>query len=282
MHYAHNESNPLSLLPCRSFLFVPGNRPDRFEKAQRSGAHQIIIDLEDAVAPADKAAARDNVANWEGRDAIIVRINGLDTPWFGDDVKMARESGIGWVMAPKAEPQVIETLGERLDRKTSLTALIETVEGFVNIDEISRKNRVKQLAFGNLDFSLDAGIREENRELDPVRLALVLASRRAKLAAPIDGVTPDWSNADLCREDVKRARSLGFGGKLCIHPSQVVIANEGFLSSPKELEWARRILEAVRLSGDGVTAVDGKMVDRPVIARANIILAEHGLATEIK
>jgi citrate lyase subunit beta/citryl-CoA lyase len=265
------------LSPSRSFLFVPGNRPDRFDKARRSGAHEVIVDLEDAVAPEEKDGARAHVANWERRNETIVRINGCDSPWFNADMQMIGEQGVARVMLPKAEPAAVEMLAGGLEH-CSIIALIETAAGYLNIRDVTRNNAVKQLAFGHLDFGMDIGAIEGDRELDPVRLGLVLESRRAGLAAPIEGVTPDWSDAGAFAQAVRRARSIGFGAKLCIHPNQVRLVNDGFLPTAEELAWAQRVLKAIEAGGSGAIAVDGKMVDLPIAARARAIVAGAALA----
>jgi citrate lyase subunit beta / citryl-CoA lyase len=261
----------------RSFLFVPGNRPDRFDKARRSGAHQVILDLEDAVAPEDKDSARAHVAHWAGRSDAIVRINGFESPWFEPDVEMIREQGAAAVMLPKAEPAAIEILARQLGQR-SVIALIETAAGYLDVKNISDNNIVAQLAFGHLDFGMDTGVVETDRELDPVRLGLVLESRRVGLPAPIEGVTPDWLDVDAFAEAVRRARSMGFGGKLCIHPSQVKFVNEGFLPTPQELAWAQRVIKAIETSGSSAIGVDGRMVDGPIAAHARAIVAAAALA----
>jgi citrate lyase subunit beta / citryl-CoA lyase len=262
----------------RSYLFVPGNRPDRFDKARRSGAHRVILDLEDAVAPEEKDSARAHVARWDGRSDAIVRINGFDSPWFEPDVQMIREQGVATVMLPKAESKAIEILARELGQRSFVVALIETAAGYFNVQNITTNSVTAQLAFGHLDFGMDAGVIETDRELDPVRLGLVLESRRAGLPAPIEGVTPDWLDVDAFAQAVRRARSMGFGGKLCIHPSQVKLVNEGFLPSAEELAWARRVIDAIEASGSGAIAVDGKMVDGPIAARARAIVAGATLA----
>jgi len=255
----------------RSFLFVPASRADRFEKAVRSGAHQVIIDLEDAVAAEDKEAARRHVAQWERRTAAIVRINGVDSPFFAADVEMVRRSGVIRLMLPKAEPSALDRLAALIGGHCQIVALVETVEGYAQLRAVSKSPLVSQLAFGNLDFGLDAGVTEASRELDPVRLQIVLESRLAGLPAPIDGVTPSWSDEEAFRAEANRAKALGFAAKLCIHPTQVQLVNEAFLPAAEEIEWARRVMQATAKSG-GAVALDGKMIDAPVIRRANAIL----------
>jgi citrate lyase subunit beta / citryl-CoA lyase len=255
----------------RSFLFIPATRPERFEKAAHSGAHRVIIDLEDGVAPEDKAAARRNAASWQGRTSAIVRVNAVETPFFASDLEMVCENGINLLMLPKADLMALEQLASQLNGRCDVIALIETVAGYADLRSICKSPIVSQLAFGNLDFGIDAGVTEMSRELDPVRLQIVLESRRARLPPPVDGVTTSWSDPVAFSGDVARAKALGFAGKLCIHPIQVKLVNEAFLPTAEEIRWARRVMEAVAGKG-GAVALDGKMIDAPVIRRAEGIL----------
>lgn len=256
----------------RSFLFVPANRPDRFEKASRSGAHRVIIDLEDAVAPEDKDAARVHVAQWEGRSTAIVRINGADSPWFAADMAMVAGSGVTMLMVPKADPAALDLAAGYLGKGCRAIALIETVVGYANLRTMGKMAIVSQLAFGNLDFGVDAGVTELAGELDPVRLQIVLESRLAGLPAPIEGVTTGWSDTEAFSAEVQRSKALGFGAKLCIHPAQVGPVNDAFLPSDEEVAWAQRVMDATP-GRSGAIALDGKMIDGPVIDRARAILA---------
>lgn len=268
MHYMKANAMPVS----RSFLFVPGNRPDRFDKAAGVGAHDVILDLEDAVHPDAKEAARAKIAGWTGRNAALVRINGLETPWFDEDIAFARKEGLRRLMVPKAEPDVVRKVRAALGDDVDIVALIETVDGLFALRDLCAGRGRLRLAFGNLDFSLDAGITETERELDPVRLQLALESRHAGLPAPIDGVFTGISDPVGLAAQVRRAKALGLGGKLCIHPSQVAVVNAGWQPAPEELDWARRVIGAVEAGGSGVISLDGKMVDRPVVERAREIL----------
>jgi citrate lyase subunit beta/citryl-CoA lyase len=256
----------------RSFLFVPANRPDRFEKAVRSGAHRVIIDLEDAVAPEDKDGARAHIAQWEGRCTAIVRINGADSPWFAADMAMVAGSGVTMLMVPKADPAALDLAAGYLGQGCRAIALIETVTGYANLRTIGKIPVVAQLAFGNLDFGVDAGVTELARELDPVRLQIVLESRLAGLPAPIEGVTTAWSDTEAFSAEVRRSNALGFGAKLCIHPAQVGLVNDAFLPTAEEVAWAQRVMDATA-GRSGAIALDGKMIDGPVIDRARVILA---------
>ncbi len=256
----------------RSFLFVPGNRADRFEKAAQSGADEIILDLEDAVEPDSKAAARDAIGSWAGRTQAVVRINARESAWFQADLAFVQAAGMVKVMVPKADPQVLAQVAAALGPEVEILALIETVAGFMRVREIAQGGFAGRLAFGNLDFGVDAGITETAGELDAMRLQLVLESRFANLPPPIDGVFITLSDPALLASHVARAKALGLGGKLCIHPAQVAPVNTGFSPSDAELAWARRILAAVETAGSGAISVDGKMVDRPVAERARAIL----------
>ncbi len=260
----------------RSLLFVPGDRPERFGKALATGADLVVIDLEDAVLPEAKAAARDHIANWlaeEGTAKIAVRINGTDTGWNSDDLALVVSSPrIAAVMLPKAEKKTtVEAVASRLQRGQQLIALVETPGGYVDRLEIARARGVSRIAFGSVDFCAETGIGTMGDELNPIRTELVIACAAAGLPAPIEGVTLQVKDPEILAQDVARARRLGFGGKLCIHPSQVVAVNDGFSPSSEELDWARRVLDAA--SVQGAVVVDGKLVDKPVINRARQLLA---------
>jgi citrate lyase subunit beta/citryl-CoA lyase len=258
----------------RSYLFVPGHRPDRFAKAASSGAHRIILDLEDAVGPDDKETARQQVVQWfaQGGDGLV-RINSLDTPWFEADLAAAASFPQMHLMIPKADPQSLSKVVQVLPDR-SLIGLVESVEGLVGIHAVASSPGVARLAFGNLDFGTDARIPGTGSVLDPARFQVAIASRHAGLPPPIDGVTVSLHDDSDLAADVARARDLGFTAKLCIHPRQVERVNAGFAPSQEEAEWAKRILRAIEESAGAVVQVDGKMVDRPVLERARAILAE--------
>lgn len=261
----------------RAWLFVPGHRPDRFDKALAAGADRVIVDLEDAVAPGDKAAARAAVARWLASTSarVAVRLNAADTAWFGDDLALVDLPAVAAVVLPKAEdPALLAMLAARRQRLV-LVPLIESAAGIAAARAIAAVPGVERLAFGHLDFQVDLGLRNASEdELLPFRCEIVLASRLARIAAPLDGVTAAIDDAEVLAADVARARRLGFGGKLCIHPKQVHGVRSGFAPAEAELAWARRVLAAAQQAGGAAIAVDGKMVDRPVILRAEAILRE--------
>ncbi len=266
------------LQPARSLLFVPGSRPDRFEKALAAGANAVIIDLEDAVAPADKERAREDVSAWLApHRAVMVRINGADTAWFGDDLALCRRPGVAAVMLPKAE-RAEDIAALRGAGAATVLPLIESAAGMAALATIAAAPGVQRLVFGSIDFQVDLGMRDAlEDELLFFRSQLVLTSRLAGLQAPVDGVSTAIDDADQLRDDVLRARRLGFGGKLCIHPRQVASVNRHFAPSAAERAWAQRVLDAAAASGGAAIAVDGKMVDKPVILRAQAIRDDrHG------
>ncbi len=250
----------------RSYLFVPGNRPDRFAKAYASKADAVIIDLEDAVPPAEREAARAHVANWLSPDhPVLIRITGAR-----EDYALCERPGVAGVVLPKAER--IEDLAAI--PHAHLFPIIETARGFWNLSALAHAPHVERLMFGHIDFQLDLGIQGEGEELLYFRSQLVLVSRIAGLQPPVDGITTAFNSPDPVRADTQRARRLGFGGKLCIHPSQVPIVNECFGPTPEEIAWAKRVVEATANTNGEAISLDGEMIDRPVIARARSILAQ--------
>lgn len=262
-------------LAPRTYLFVPGDRPERFAKAVASGADQIILDLEDAVSPPAKVAARDQVAlALNGNRDFVVRVNAPDSDWFEDDLAMCREGRPAAVLVPKAEdPALMRDVVARLGGNIAVLALIETARGVRQVDGIAAVSGVERLVFGSIDLQLDLGMDGED-ELNVFRVQLVVASRLADIAAPVDGVTTALDDATQLTADTARARRLGFGGKLCIHPRQVALVNEGFTPGAAEIQWAHRVVAAAAAAPGGAAALDGKMLDKPVIARAERLLAQ--------
>ena len=277
---------PLAL--ARTFLFVPADRPERHARALATGAGGVIVDLEDAVAPERKAAAREALATSfaalpaADRQRLLIRINASGTPWHEADraaaAGLVAQGLIAGVVLPKAEhADDLRRLAEAVGSTAWLVPLVESAAGLAAVDELAAAPQVLRLAFGNLDFQADLGLacQADEAELVPVRLALLLASRRAGLPAPIDGVTPDWRDAQRLAADTARARRGGFGAKLCIHPDQVAPVHAALGPSADELAWARRVMAAMHAAGGGVVSLDGRMVDAPVVR-----LAERWLALD--
>jgi len=258
----------------RSYLFVPGDRKERIAKARASGADAVIVDLEDAVAPANKGVARAAVTGaLDAAQSLVLRINGADTDWFGDDARLAAHPGVAAVMLPKAvSAEAVEALRAASGGKPVL-ALVESAAGMANLAKLAATAGVARLVFGSIDFQLDLDIADDDLALLPFRMQIVLASRLANLPPPVDGVTTALDDSARIEGEARRARSLGFGAKLCIHPRQVAIVNAAFSPSAAELAWAQRVVDAAAAADGAAVAVDGKMVDAPVLARARRLLA---------
>jgi citrate lyase subunit beta / citryl-CoA lyase len=266
---------PMNSLAPRSYLFVPGNRPDRYAKAIAAGADAAIVDLEDAVPAQDKSAARAALAAWLSPEhPVLIRVNGAESQWFREDLALCKAPGVAGVLLPKAERvEDVGAIAEHSAATTPILALIETARGFWNAQALAQAPKVRRFVFGSIDFQLDLGIQGEEEELLYFRSQLVLVSRIAGLEPPVDGVTTAIDDVERIRRETLRAKRLGFGAKLCIHPRQVNVVNECFEPSAEEETWARRIIEAAEAVHGAAVSVDGKMVDRPVIARAEAILA---------
>ncbi|ODU72360.1 MAG: aldolase [Lautropia sp. SCN 66-9] len=259
---------------ARSYLFVPGDRPERFDKAWSAPADDIIIDLEDAVPPPRKAAARDAIAGWLcAARPVWLRLNSGDSEWFGDDLALLARHGIAGVMLPKAEAIAPALAALCEQHGLPIIALVETALGLRRAEQLAAAPNVVRLAFGSLDFQVDLGIEGDDDGLLFFRSQLVLASRLGGLAAPIDGVTPAVDDAAALRADTHRSRRLGFGAKLCIHPRQIDEVHRVFSPSGDERAWAQRVQQAMRDSNGAAVALDGKMIDRPVLLKAERILA---------
>lgn len=259
----------------RSYLFVPGDRPERFDKALASGAHGVILDLEDAVQPERKPQAREAVRGWlaQAQLPVWVRINPADTAWHADDCALLESPRVRGLMVPKAQDVAgLATLASRLRDDQWLIPLVETVAGWFDAQAIARVPRVLRLAFGSVDFMSDSGIQGEGDEMNSVRTQLVLVSRLAGIGAPIDGVSVAIDDADQLDQDVRRSRRFGFGAKLCIHPSQIAPIHAALRPTEQAIDWARRAL-AAEAASPGAARLDGRMVDRPVVLQAQRTLA---------
>lgn len=257
---------------ARTWLFVPGNRPDRFVKAATSGADQVILDLEDAVDGSAKETARNEVSGWlRAGGRAWVRVNAIDTAQWPDDLAALDGSGALGVVVPKAEVNAIEETAGRTP--LGLLALVETARGLREVYDIAAHPQVEAVAFGSVDYALDLGATAP-AALDHARHALVVAARAAGLPTIIEGVSPEISDPEAVRRDTVHARALGFTGKLCIHPAQVTPVHDGLSPTEDEREWAKRVLAAAAAlppEHAGAFRVGGHMVDRPVLLRAQRI-----------
>ncbi len=263
------------------FLFVPGDRPERFGKALAAGADAVIVDLEDAVALAQKGEARAKIAaGWPAQGRLLLRINPRTTPFQADDLALARTLRLDGIVLPKAETaDDVATVRAALP-EVPVVALVESALGLANARALAAADGVARLAFGSIDYCADLGSAHTREALLMARSELVLASRLGGRAGPVDGVTTAVAHAELAQDDAAYGAQLGFAGKLCIHPNQVAPVLAGFAPAAEEVAWAQRIMSAMA-AGGGAVQVDGAMVDAPVRARAESILRRANDASEV-
>ena len=269
-------SAPGGALP-RTYLFVPGDRPERFAKALASGADAVVLDLEDAVLPAAKAAARAAVGQFlaDSADAarLVVRINDEAAPGFADDLAMLAQRGAAAVMLPKAERVATIVRLREACPSVVVLPLVETARGVLDAELLAGAPGVQRLVFGTIDFALDLDLGSDPLALDYAASRLALASRAAGIGAPVAGVTTAIDDETLLLAELARARTHGFGAKLCIHPKQVAPLHAALRPSDAELAWAQRVLAAAAAAGGGAVQLDGRMVDKPVVERARRLVA---------
>jgi len=267
-----------------NFLFVPGTRPERFTKALDSGASGVVLDLEDAVPEEEKVSARDAIrAAWssfssEQKRRLVIRTNSPGTQFYSADLILAQELQVACLLIPKSESRDQINGAALILPNTAIIPMIETAIGLDQLKEIANSNQVIRLALGNLDLQVDLGMicdRHET-ELQTARYQIVLASRLAQIAPPIDGVTPSTDDIERITDDAERAKRMGFGGKLCIHPKQVSVVKQAFTPTEEEISWAKRVIEADLASKGGAIKLDGRMIDRPVVLLAQRTMAIAG------
>ena len=262
----------------RSYLFVPADRPERFGKALASGADRVIVDLEDAVKPDGKAAARQGlVAAGFDWNRIVLRVNDAASSFWADDWAAVAALPVAAVLVPKAEdPATIAEAVAGAGRAIEVIPQIETVRGVVNLAGLLAAPGVKRVAFGHLDYAVDLGAAPDWEPMLYTRSTLVLQSRIAGRDAPIDSVTPNFSDDAGLASETEAARKLGFGAKLLIHPRQVATVRRVFAPSEADVDWARRVIAALETaSAGGAVTVDGRMIDKPVADAARRVLAQH-------
>lgn len=263
----------LAALDARSMLFVPGSRADRFDKALGSGADLVIVDLEDAVAADGKDGARGAALGWEGLSGAALRVNALGTPWHDADLAAVAAAATppAAVMLPKADAASVAEVAYVLPPDVELIALVESARGIRDAYDLAGNERVGRLVFGSVDYALDVGVTsrtESEDELLYARSVLVTASRAAGIAAPVDGVTLALEDSERVEREARRARDLGFSGKLCIHPAQVEPVHLAFRPSEADLAWAARVVAAAGESGGAAVRFEGEVMDAPRLAQA--------------
>ena len=259
---------------ARSLLFAPGSDERKLANALASEADLVVADLEDAVAPAEKPAAREVVARVAPK---VVRVNGTDTEWFADDLALVAGMELDAVVLPKATPEAVAALSPW---GPPVIAIVETAQGLRLAYETASAERVSALILGAVDLGAELGLepRADGLEILHARSRVVVDSAAAGIRAPFDIVHLEIEDDSGLEQQAAFARSLGFRGKVCIHPQQVPIVNRTFLPSGQEVAWARRVVEAFEASREGVLAVNGEMIDLPVVERARRILQEGSSA----
>ncbi|WP_264212025.1 HpcH/HpaI aldolase/citrate lyase family protein [Leisingera thetidis] len=262
---------------ARSFLFVPGDRPERFAKAAQSGAHAMIMDLEDAVADAAKAEARRNIRAYLDESHpqnILVRINNAENRGFAADLDVAQHEGLAGVILPKANHAQVADLARHLSRP--VWPLIETAQGVSEAAAIAGLPNCGRMLLGTIDLSQEMGLDMEHpggqAMLDHARYQLVSAACRAGRPAPIDGVFPSLEDAQGLKAAAKHAAAIGMSGMMCIHPRQIEAIHAAFFPTDTEIEWAGAVLAASQTEKSSFR-FRGQMVDKPVLARATTILS---------
>lgn len=267
-----------------SYLFVPASRPERFAKALASGADEVIIDLEDAVAAEDKDPALTHLIEaLEAPEslgagvAVHVRVNAPDSSWFDRDLaalaglSASAARHLAGVVIPKAEdPAVLRRVHELLGEGVSVIALVESAVGVSRLREMAAVTGLTRFALGAADLSFDLDVSIESATIDWVYAALVLESRLAGLPGPIASPAFSITDLDVVEADARSLRGMGAAGQLCIHPVQLPAVHRGFCPSEAETQWAARVVAA---EGDGAAQLDGQMIDKPVRERAERILS---------
>jgi len=285
----------MTVRPRRSVLYMPGSNPRALEKARELPADGLILDLEDAVAPEAKTQARDAVVKTLkqgfGDREVLVRINGLDTRWWVDDIDAAASARPDAILVPKvSSPRQLQDLAARLvdmgtDPHVRVWAMMETPLAMLNVRDVAAsaldsETRLAGFVMGTNDLAKDTRAR-----LVPGRAPMVpwlmncLAAARAYGLDILDGVYNDLGNAEGFAEECRQARDLGFDGKTLIHPRQIEPCNQAFSPTPEEVEDARKIIAAFDLpenENKGVIQIDGRMVERlhAEMARRTVTIAD--------
>jgi citrate lyase subunit beta/citryl-CoA lyase len=272
----------MDLHRIRSLLFAPGSDAHKLRKALAATADGMIADLEDAVAPDEKDAARETVAaafgDVEPAGVRGLRVNAVGTEWFDADLELTARLEPDFLMLPKATPEALTALGRS---GPPVLAIVETAQGLRLAYETAAHDRVFALALGTHDLGaeLRTSPRPDGLEMLYARSKVVVDSAAAGRRAPFDTPYRDVRDEAGLEAECALARNLGFRGKLCIHPAQIEVVNRVLGPSEDELAWARRVVDAHAAAlreGRGAVALDGAMIDQPVVTRAAQLLAEAG------
>ncbi|MGN6242465.1 MAG: HpcH/HpaI aldolase/citrate lyase family protein [Motilibacteraceae bacterium] len=285
-------ASPRSSRLPRSYLYVPGDRPDRLAGAAGRGADALIADLEDAVAEPAKDAARGAVARWlreperVGGPACWVRINAESVD---ADLAAVVCRALDGVVVPKAEVDLLELVDAEITRReqengidpgtVGVLPLVETAQGLLDVTRLTRAPRVRRLGIGEADLVAELGLMpdRDRHELAPLRLQVVVASAAARIAAPVAPTSTDFRDLEHFAATSRSLQALGFRGRTAIHPAQVAVINEVFSPRPEEVAAARALVEAFEQAGSGVVLDDrGRMVDAAVVRSARQVLELAG------
>lgn len=276
--------------PLRSMLYVPGTRQDRFGKAMAAGADAVVFDLEDSVEPGQKEKARSLIAEFLATPSTgplrLVRFNGIHSSDGEADLEFfSSRTGFDGVLLPKVETVGLVELVARVFGRHApggtvppLLVMLETPAAILRAGDIAAADApIAALLFGAEDFTANLGVERttDGEELLFARGQIALAAAAARADA-IDAVFTDLNDLEGLRRDCLRARGLGFRGKMAIHPKQIEIINQTFTPAAAEVERARRVIDAyetARAAGQGVTTLEGKLVELPIVERARRVLA---------
>ena len=274
----------------RSLLFIPGNNPAMLQNADVFGSDAVIFDLEDAVNVTEKDNARNLIHYYLETHTflpmeVVIRINGLDTDYYLDDLDKVVSDSIDTIMLPKAKVQEVKELDailsklekERNLKKTiKIIPIIELAQSVLQVEEIASLNRVDGILLGAEDLSSDMEVArtKEGREIEYARCRVAMACKAYQIDA-IDTPFTDVNDNEGLKKDCLNCKSLGMNAKAAIHPNQIDTINESFLPTQKLIIWAKRVMvatEEANKKGIGAFSLDGKMIDKPVIERAMKIL----------
>ncbi|MBZ5199833.1 CoA ester lyase [Planomicrobium chinense] len=266
----------------RSLMFTPGTNKERLLKSVSSEADALLWDLEDAVHPDEKAAARavikEALDELEDKPAkpIFLRVNQYGTEWYTEDVKLARHENVNGIMLPKAEnAQQVQETWEGMGAYGELIVLVETAVGIVHLEDIFSNPNVSGVAFGAIDYAVDADLTLTEAGLEAIyaRSRIVTYAKAAGVEGIYDTVFADIHNTESLQKRAVSARGLGFNGQMAVHPKQLETIHEVYSPSREDIDWALKVLHHAEheAKGAGVFMLDGKMVDRPIIEKAKQI-----------
>jgi citrate lyase beta subunit len=273
-------STSMPLASARSLLFAPGNDERKLERALAAGADAVVADLEDAVPAEEKERAREitsnGLAGGSGETLVTVRLNAAGSALFEDDLRAVASLDLDALVIPKATPEAVAALGPD---GPPVIAIVETAAGLRSAYETASSPRVEAFVLGAVDLGLELGLepRADGQEVLYARSRLVVDSAAAGIRSPFDLVHTDTRDAEGLEAECRMARSFGFRGKACIHPAQVEVVNRVFSPTAEEVARAGRVVEAYERAaeqGRGAVALDGEMIDLPVVERARTILAD--------